>query len=42
MDQTYYMVFTGTGKPTQFLYFDGGHGDNSPTDKLSVKIFEAP
>jgi hypothetical protein len=42
MDHTYYMVFTGTGKPIEFLYFDSGYGDNSPTDKLSVKIFEAP
>jgi hypothetical protein len=42
MDHTYYMVFTGTGKPIQFLYFDSGYGDNSPTDKLTVKIFEAP
>jgi hypothetical protein len=36
------MVFTGTGKPIQFLYFDSGYGDNSPTDKLTVKIFAAP
>jgi hypothetical protein len=42
MDHTYYMVFTGTGKPIQFLYFDSGYGDNSPTDALTVKIFEAP
>jgi hypothetical protein len=42
MDHTYYMVFTGTGKPIQFLYFDSGYGDNSPTDKLTVKIFAAP
>jgi hypothetical protein len=42
MDHTYYMVFAGTGKPIQFLYFDSGYGDNSPTDKLTVKIFEAP
>jgi hypothetical protein len=42
MDHTYYMVFTGTGKPIQFFYFDSGYPDNSPTDKLSVKIFNAP
>jgi hypothetical protein len=42
MDHTYYMVFAGTGKPIQFLYFDSGYGDNSPTDKLTVKIFAAP
>jgi hypothetical protein len=42
MDHTYYMVFLGTGKPIQFLYIDSGYGDNSPTDKLSVKIFDVP
>jgi hypothetical protein len=42
MDHTYYMVFTGTGKPIQFLYIDSGYGDNSPTDKLSVKVFDVP
>jgi hypothetical protein len=41
-DHTYYMVFTGTGKPIAFSYFDSGYGDNSPTDALSVKIYEAP
>jgi hypothetical protein len=42
MDHTYYMVFAGTGKAIQFLYIDSGYGDNSPTDKLSVKVFDAP
>jgi hypothetical protein len=42
MDHTYYMTFVGTGKPIQFLYFDSGYGDNSPTDKLTVKIFDVP
>jgi hypothetical protein len=41
MDHTYYMTFTGTGKPIQFLYFDSGYGDNG-ADKLTVKIFAAP
>jgi hypothetical protein len=41
-DHTYYMVFTGTGKPIQFVYIDSGYGDNSPTDKLTVKIFDLP
>jgi hypothetical protein len=41
-DHTYYMVFTGTGKAIPFSYFDSGYGDNSPTDALSVKIYEAP
>jgi hypothetical protein len=41
-DHTYYMVFAGTGKPIQFLYFDSGYGDNSKTDMLTVKVFAAP
>jgi hypothetical protein len=41
-DHTYYMLFAGTGKPIQFLYFDSGYGDNSATDKLTVKVFHAP
>jgi hypothetical protein len=41
MDHTYYMPFSGTGKPIQFLYFDSGYGDNG-ADKLTVKIFAAP
>jgi hypothetical protein len=41
-DHTYYMVFAGTGRPIQFLYFDSGYGDNSPTDKLTVRIFALP
>jgi hypothetical protein len=42
MDHTYYMVFTGTGKPIQFLYFDSGYGDNAKDVNLTVKIFAAP
>lgn len=41
-DRTYYMLFTGTGRPIQFLYYDSGYGDNSPTDQLAVRIFAAP
>jgi hypothetical protein len=41
-DHTYYMVFTGTGKPLQLLYFDSGYGDNGPMDKLPLKVFAAP
>jgi hypothetical protein len=41
-DHTYYMVFAGTGKPIQFLYFDSGYGDNGPMDKIPLKIFSAP
>jgi hypothetical protein len=42
MDHTYYMVFAGTGKPIQFLYFDSGYGDNAADARLTVKIFAAP
>jgi hypothetical protein len=41
-DHTYYMVFTGTGKPLQLLYFDSGYGDNGAEDKLPLKVFAAP
>jgi hypothetical protein len=41
-DHTYYMLFAGTGKPIQFLYFDSGYGDNGPMDKITLKIFPAP
>jgi hypothetical protein len=42
MDHTYYMVYLGTGKPLELVYIDSGYGDNSPTDALSVKIFDLP
>jgi hypothetical protein len=43
MDHTYYLVFTGTGKEVQLLYFDSGYGDNrGPGDHITVKFFEAP
>jgi hypothetical protein len=41
-DHTYYLLFAGTGKPIDFLYFDSGYGDNGPMDKITVKIFAAP
>lgn len=41
-DHIYYMVFAGTGRPIQFLYFDSGYGDNSPTDALTVRVFALP
>ena len=41
-DHTYYMIFTGTGKPLDLLYFDSGYGDNGLTDALPLKIFAAP
>ncbi len=41
-DHTYYMLFTGTGKPIDFTYIDIGYGDNSATDRLTVKVFSLP
>lgn len=43
-DHIYYMLYTGTGNPITFMYYDvkGGYGDNSPTAKLSVSVFAAP
>jgi hypothetical protein len=41
-DHTYYMIFIGTGKPIQLLYFDSGYGDNGPMDALPLKVFAAP
>jgi hypothetical protein len=43
MDHTYYMLFTGTGKEVQLIYFDSGYGDNKgPGDHITVKFFPAP
>lgn len=41
-DQTYFMLFTGTGQPIHFHYYDVGYQDNSSTDRLTVKIFPTP
>jgi hypothetical protein len=41
-DHIYFMIYTGTGNPISFLYFDSNYGDNSPTDTLTVGIFPAP
>jgi hypothetical protein len=41
-DHVYYMLHAGTGMPIQFLYYDSGYGDNSPTDALTVAIFPVP
>jgi hypothetical protein len=41
-DHTYFMLFTGTGQPIHFHYYDAGYGDNSPTDRLTVTIFPVP
>jgi len=41
-DHIYYQLFTGTGAPIHFHYYDSNYGDNSPTDRLTVKVFAAP
>jgi len=43
-DHIYYLLYTGTGNPITFMYYDvkGGYGDNSKTDKLTVSVFAAP
>jgi hypothetical protein len=39
-DHVYYMLFSGSGNPIEFDYYDVGYGDNSATVKLSVPIRE--
>jgi len=41
-DHIYYQLFTGTGAPIHFHYYDSNYGDNSPTDQLTVKVFPVP
>ncbi len=41
-DHNYFMLFRGTGQPIHFHYYDAGYGDNSQTDRLTVKIFPVP
>lgn len=41
-DHTYFMLFSGTGQPIHFHYYDVGYGDNSPTDRLKVSVFPVP
>jgi hypothetical protein len=41
-DHIYYMLYSGTGSPISFLYFDSGYGDNSATDTLTINIFPTP
>jgi len=41
-DHIYSMLYTGTGKPIPFLYFDSGYGDNTATDAITVNVFPAP
>jgi len=41
-DHNYFLIYIGTGSPVSFLFFDSNYGDNSPTDTLTVKIYQAP
>jgi hypothetical protein len=41
-DHTYYMLFTGTGNPIQFNYYDSGYGDNSTSVTLAVQVRALP
>jgi len=42
LDHTYFMLFAGTGRPIHFHYYDSNYGDNSPTERLTVKVFPVP
>jgi hypothetical protein len=42
LDHIYYQLFTGTGAPIHFHYYDSNYGDNSPTDHLTVRVFAVP
>jgi hypothetical protein len=41
-DHIYFMLFAGTGQPIHFHYYDSVYSDNSPTDRLTVKVFPVP
>jgi hypothetical protein len=41
-DHIYYQLFTGTGAPIHFYYYDSNYGDNSATDHLTVRVFPVP
>ncbi|HVZ87021.1 MAG TPA: hypothetical protein VHG72_08630 [Polyangia bacterium] len=41
-DHIYFMIYTGSGNPISFLYFDSGYGDNTATDTITVSVFPAP
>jgi hypothetical protein len=42
LDHNYFMLFAGTGQPIHFHYYDSVYSDNSPTDRLTVKVFPVP
>jgi hypothetical protein len=41
-DHIYYLLYTGTGNPISFYYFDSNYGDNSATDTYTMNIFPTP
>jgi hypothetical protein len=42
-DHSYFMLFAGTGNTLGFSYYDvGDYGDNSSTEKLTVRVFAVP
>jgi hypothetical protein len=41
-DHIYYMLYTGTGNPIEFNYYDSGYGDNSTTVTLTVRVRALP
>jgi hypothetical protein len=41
-DHIYYLLYTGTGKPVSFLYFDSGYGDNQPAASVLARVFALP
>jgi hypothetical protein len=41
-DHSYFMLFSGTGQPIHFHYYDAGYDDNSKTDRLTVNVFPVP
>ena len=41
-DHIYYQLFSGTGAPIHFHYYDSNYDDNSTTDRLTVRVFPVP
>jgi hypothetical protein len=40
-DRYYYTLYSGTGKPVTFLFFDVGYGDNVSSN-IKIKVFSVP
>jgi hypothetical protein len=42
-DHVYYLLYLGTGAPIGFTYYDvGDYGDNTRTDKMTVRVYPVP